>query len=631
MALGRVVRSVLDSLVDSLVSDWIARLQDFHFLRPWWLLGLAIVPVIYFLRRKYRTNSSGWSAALSPELLAALMPKSAIQKLHRIFEIFAFVSAILIVLALAGPCWEQLPQPVDRKDDDLVIVLDLSFSMNAEDIAPSRVVRAKQKVTDILRNRSEGSTALVAYAGDAHVVTPLTNDTNTIEHLVSSLDPSIMPIPGSKTRMALELALELLAKGSTGNGRILVLADDIEDPKELSDIDFNGIPVHVIGIGTEEGGPIPIVGRDGSINHVVDAQENPVIAKLDREKLSALAKLTRGTYSDLALGDNDVSAFFDGGWIGRDKTTRVADREFDQWNDSGYLLLIPIALLIVFGLRKGAVVVFLIALGPTLQADWKDDLWVNRDNQGRAALEEGRNDDAERLFENPSWQAVAKYRSNKFEEAAELFESDDTVRSQFNLGNALAKTGQIVEAIGVYDEVLAEDPDHEDAAFNRDLLTQALQQMQQQAVDEQQGQPSQNENEGSEQIPSESGQEMTDTSEPSEGNGEGSDQSSNADQALSSNQDEPESEQSDAGADSEDSERQEDDSSEQANEDSSEADQPDAASQEGDQREMADAFDRWLRRIPDEPGNLLKAKFQHESIQKLRRGEIVLKESDQRW
>ncbi len=611
------------------MSEWISELQELHFLRPWWLLGLAIVPVIFWLKRRYKKQSSEWSDALSPDLLAALMPKSAIQKLHRIFEILAVVASFLVILALAGPSWQQLPQPVDRKDDDLVVVLDLSYSMNVEDIAPSRIVRAKQKVTDILRNRNEGNTALVAYAGDAHVVTPLTNDTNTIQHLVSSLDPSMMPIPGSKTRNALELAIELLAKGSTGNGRILLLADDIEDPTELSGADFKGVPVHVIGVGTEEGGPIPIRSQDGSVNHVVDSHENVVIAKLDRQKLSSLAKLARGSYSDLMLGDEDVAAFFDGGLIGREETTRIADREFDQWFDSGYLLLVPIMVLALFGLRKGALVVVLLVVAPAIKADWKDDLWVNRDNQGHSALEEGRNDDAEQLFEDPDWQAVAKYRNDKFEEAAELFELDDSVRSRFNLGNALAKNGLIEEAIGVYDEVLAQDPNHEDAAFNRDLLAQALEQMQQQALADQQSQQGENPNGNADQQPdpSELGEESNDTSDSAGQYQEGSDQSGNLEQS-NSNQDQAGSEQSEA---IENPEQQEDDSSAEASENPNETNELDALDQEGNQREMDDAFDRWLRRIPDEPGNLLRAKFRHESIQKLRRGEVVLKESDQRW
>lgn len=616
------------------MNDWGVALQNLHFLRPWWLLGVFVVPVIYFLKRRYKSSSTGWSAALSPELLSALMPKSALQKLRRVFEILAVISSILVIIALAGPSWEQLPQPVDRKDDDLVIVLDLSYSMYAEDIAPSRIVRAKQKVTDILRSRNEGNTALVAYAGDAHVVTPLTNDTNTIQHLVSSLDPSMMPIPGSKTSSALELALELLEKGSTGNGRILLLADDIEDPNELSDIDFNRIPVHVIGIGTEDGGPIPIINQDGTVNHVMDREENVVIVRLDREKMRRFAKLARGTYSDITLGDSDVAAFFDGGWIGRDETTRVADREFDQWYDSGYLLLIPIAVLAVLGLRRGAIVVVLLTIAPNLHADWKDDLWVSRDNQGHSALEQGRHDDAEKLFESPDWQAVAKYRNGKFEEAAEMFGVDDSVRSRFNLGNALAKSGLIEEAIETYDQVLAEDPDHDDAEFNRDLLTQLLQQMQQQAQSGTEGQQSQTpsigESETEEQNQGSNGleQEMSDSQDPSEQNQDGSNQSSDSEQPSDPNQDQVGEEQSEPG---ENSEQSESESSEQASEEPSDANEQESAAQNGEEREMADAFDRWLRRIPDEPGNLLKAKFRHESIQKLRTGEVVLRESDQRW
>ncbi len=100
-------------------------------------------------------------------------------------------------IALAGPSWQRLPQPIDQKTDALVVVLDLSLSMYARDVAPSRLVRARHAVTDILRARTEGFTGLVAYAGDAHAVAPLTDDVRTIENLLAALAPDMMPVLGS--------------------------------------------------------------------------------------------------------------------------------------------------------------------------------------------------------------------------------------------------------------------------------------------------------------------------------------------------------------------------------------------------------------------------------------------------
>ena len=171
------------------MNDLIQWIQQLHFIRPWWLLCLFLVPIAYLLRKRFRRGSSGWESVVSAELLEVLMPQKATSKQYRIVDIVVTTAFALAFVALAGPSWEKLPQPVDRKDDNLVLVWDLSYSMYVADVPPSRFVRAKQKITDILRNREEGTTGMVAYAGDAHIVTPLTNDTGTIEHLVSSLNP----------------------------------------------------------------------------------------------------------------------------------------------------------------------------------------------------------------------------------------------------------------------------------------------------------------------------------------------------------------------------------------------------------------------------------------------------------
>ena len=610
------------------MTEWNTILQDFHFLRPWWLVGLVLVPIIFYIKRRFRSNSSGWDAVMSPELLAALMPKSAIQKLRRTFEILAVAASILAFVALAGPSWQKLPQPVEQKDDDLVLVLDLSYSMYVQDMSPSRLERAKQKVIDVLRNREEGNTGMVAYAGDAHVVTPLTNDTNTIQHLVSSLDPSMMPIPGSNTREALQLAIELLRKGSRTGGRILLLADDIQAPHELTDLELYGTSISVVGIGTEEGGPIPVIEGDGSVSNLLDFLGRVVTPTLDRAKLRRFAQSNGGSYHDIALNDNDVAAFFDGGWKGNNGTSRLPDREFDQWYDSGYLLLVPIILLALLGLRRGAVVVALLVIAPSIHADWKDDLWVNRDSQGHKAMEKGQLDEAEELFEDPDWQAVAKYRNGKFDEAADLFGADESVRSRFNLGNALAKDGQFQEAIDTYDRVLEEEPDHEDAAFNKELLEQLLEQLQDQAQGGEQA-DGQESLQGQGQAPQQ-GQEQG--SDPSDSEGQPMDAPPGEQGDSQSGTGEP-NEQPSSEQEGEGDQQDENGESPQQEEDGELGNDgtTDTNSQNTEEREAADAFDRWLRRIPDEPGNLLKAKFRHETIQKLRRGEITLNDSEQEW
>lgn len=598
------------------MNDWIQWSQQPHFIRPWWLLCLILVPIAYFIRRRFTRGSSGWESVVSPEILEVLMPKQVTAKQYRIVDLIVATAFALAFLALAGPTWEKLPQPVDRKNDNLVLVWDLSYSMYVADISPSRFVRAKQKITDILRNREEGTTGMVAYAGDAHIVTPLTNDTGTIQHLVSSLNPSMMPIPGSNTSDALMLATQLIEKNTSGQGRILLIADDIQEPSELSKLDIGDVPVHILGIGTKEGGPIPVTGE---FEFLRDENGNLIRPTLDGVKLRQFARSTGGSYNEITLDDTDIANFFDDAWEGGLDMTRVEDREFDVWHDAGYLLLVPIALLAVLGLRRGIVVVALLVVAPNVKADWKDDIWVPRDRQGYDALNEGRADEAEELFKDSNWQAVAKYRGGKFEEAAEMFQQNESTSSKYNLGNALAKNGQIEDAIEAYEDVLEEDPTHADAEFNKSVLEELLNQLQQQA--EQQGSPQQQSGSDQSQEQGEQGFEQSQEQNQQQQSGESEGEESNENDASSSSQTEPEDDQS-LAEDSQESES--DDGAEEEN-------STDEQTQANNERESEDAFDRWLRRIPDDPGSLLSNKFRHESIQRVRRGEIKYDPAEPSW
>ena len=597
--------------------QWI---QQLHFVRPWWLLCLILVPIAYILRKRFRRGTSGWETVVSAELLEVLMPKQVTSKQYRIVDIVVATAFALAFLALSGPSWEKLPQPVDRKNDNLVLVWDLSYSMYVADISPSRFVRAKQKITDILRNREEGTTGMIAYAGDAHIVTPLTNDTGTIQHLVSSLNPSMMPIPGSNTTDALMLANQLVQKGTSGQGRILLVTDDIQEQSELSKVDIGNTSVHILGVGTKDGGPIPV---GGEFEFLRDENGNLIRPTLDGAKLRKFAQSTGGSYNEVTLDDSDIADFFDDAWQGSLDMTRVENREFDVWHDAGYLLLVPIALLAVLGLRRGIVVVALLVVAPNVKADWKDDIWVPRDRQGFEALTEGRADEAESLFKDSNWQAVAKYRGGKFEEAAEMFQQNESISSKYNLGNALARNGQLEDAIAAYEDVLEVDPTHQDAEYNKKVLEELLDQLKQQVEQQQQGSTEQESDGTQEQSEQDSDQSPEQSQQQQSGENQG--EESNEEDASSSNQTEPQEEQQEDQSLADES--QESDSEEGSEEENSSEEQ----AQSNNERESEDAFDRWLRRIPDDPGSLLSNKFRHESIQRVRRGEIKYDPADPSW
>lgn len=582
-------------------------LEAFHFVRPWWLLGIvaAVMLVAYWARR--RIQGSQWEDSVAPELLAVLLEPAGQTSTNRLPWIVG-AALSLAALGLAGPSWERLPQPVEQRGDALVIVLDLSLSMFAEDVAPSRLVRARQKITDILRLRKEGFTALVVYAGDAHAVVPLTDDTGTIENLLSALSPEMMPVLGSNLGAALDIAQDLFANAKISQGRVLLVTDGVDrmsDATERRDKDY---PLSILGVGTDAGAPIPLdfVNQPGEVLRTQDGQR--IVARLDSQRLENIAEIGYGRYRQMTLNDDDIGHLLATPLPSEDETIEV-EREFDTWADQGFwvgVLLIP---LLLAGFRRGTLVLLpvllvpgallLTVLAPQAHAGIWSDLWERRDQQAFESIQEGEPEMAAALFEDPDWRAAALYRSGEYPAAAAAFSGRSDPTGVYNLGNALARLGEYGAAIDAYDTVLAELPDHEDATFNKALVEKL---MEQQQSDEQQN--------DQQQDPGESNPE-----DDSQSQGEGSDQQDQA-------EDQPE--------------KQGDDMEQQPAEDektASDEGQPEAREQEtqASRDERKDAMEQWLRRVPDDPGGLLRRKFQYETNQRLRRGEYRSRESEKIW
>lgn len=567
---------------------------NFHFIRPWWLLGCLFIPVIYLLRRHAKRSKSGWDAVVAPELLNVLIPERAQQQLRRWFDLLVASALLIACFAMAGPTWKQIPLPVEQQRDDLVLVLDCSTSMYAEDIAPSRLLHAKQKITDILRNRNEGRTALIVYAGDAHIVTPLTHDVETVQHLLASVEPRIMPIPGSNPDHALELSWELLEQGANGYGRILVITDSVDEDLEFDRPTTSQVEVHFLGVGTETGAPIPEPDLEGVQRFMQDSNERLIVPKLHEDLVRARIRPVDGNYHSLNIDNSDIRRFYSGAWSSGNKLERLEDRSYDTWHDAGYLFVIPLVVLAFFSIRRGVLVALLLVVAIDTHANWFEDLWKNDDQRAYDELQEDNPEAAETLFKDPEWQAVSKYRSGNYDGAAEMFITDETIRSQYNLGNSLALSGQIAEAIDTYDQVLEQDPDHEDARYNRDLLDQLMQQMMQQAGE---GDPNESQ------------------PQPGEGN-EGTPQ----DDPSTNPDSQPEESDQPPTGEGEESDMEE-----------LQAMPDDALSNE--ELEANDTMERMLRRVPDEPGSLLRNKFLSETRRRFDSGELDINRlrQRQRW
>ena len=192
-------------------------MAEFHFLRPFWLL--AFIPLALFLRWLVGRGRGGgaWETVCEPALLPYILAASGGRPGKTPLVLLA-LAATLAIIALAGPTWERLPRPALQKQAALVIGLDLSYSMYARDIQPSRWQQARFKIADLLDLRKEGQTALLVYAGAAFTVSPLTNDSNTIKAQLTALSPAIMPAPGSNAGSAIDMGHDAAGPGRASLG-----------------------------------------------------------------------------------------------------------------------------------------------------------------------------------------------------------------------------------------------------------------------------------------------------------------------------------------------------------------------------------------------------------------------------
>ena len=571
---------------------------EFHFLRPEWFYALIPAVLIFIIIRLRQGTASSWEKTIDPALLPYLLEDhvSTASKVPRFLILFGWIIA---VIALAGPVWEKTPQPVHEREDALVILFDLSRSMYATDVKPNRLVRARRKLLDLLEQRTEGVTALVVYAGDAHIVSPLTDDAKTIAELIPAVSPEIMPAPGSQLAPALGLAKTLFEDAGMGSGRILIITDEIRDVARAQTIarEFRvAYPVSVLAVGTPEGAPI----LDPKLGFLKDASSKLIIPPVDLNALQEFATVAGGRFAHMTLIDSDLEYLLAEEPLDLDESQfREVERDFDIWFEEGpwlLLLLLPIAAL---SFRRGwvwsiALLTFL-PVDPAQASIW-DDLWYTSDQQGVRAMAEDAPDIAATKFKDPQWKATAQYRAGNFAEAAEHFNQSSTSDGLYNLGNSLAKQKKYEEAIKAYEDALALSEDNEDAAFNKALVEKLLEQQQQQ-----QGEGEQDQQQDNEQQDSEDSSEQEQNQDQSEG-----DQQQQQDQ------------------DAEEQESEEQQQTEQQEQEQQEQEAKDQQMSEADaeplDEEQQQALEQWLRRVPDDPGGLLRRKFEMQHQERLKQG-----------
>lgn len=472
----------------------IDQLTYFHFLRPWWLLLIPVALLLFWQFQKSQNVIERYQKFVAPHLLRHLLigtkKKWSFKPIHMVMIII-----VVGVIAIAGPTWERELPPFTEDNAPLTIALSLSESMDAIDINPSRLERAKQKIRELLKLRPGARTALFVYAESAHMVLPLTTDSKIIELFLSSLSSGLMPSDGSNTSEVLNVVADYLSDEEVP-GTILFITDEIEKKSfntisELSDSSRNQLII--LAVGTSQGGPITM----GSNRFKLNKNGSRKIAKLDVENLKELRDDYNIPVTTITLDNSDVE------WIQKNIQTHLQVVQQveakTQWIEYGYYLLFPLVLLMLLWFRKGwlvkwvAFVLFYLSINTsyinaqdslnvstrkdiieTNHWEWFWNLWMTNDQQGRYYFEENNYEMAADKFEDFMWKGISFYKSEKYEDAINQFAMINSAESNFYLGNSYALIKNYELAINSYMEAINQKIDFAEAEHNLKLIEEII-------------------------------------------------------------------------------------------------------------------------------------------------------------
>ncbi len=575
----------------------IQALAELQFTRPQWLWALLALPLLaaWWLRRS--RGGEAWARRVDPHLLPHLLAAgSGRRDVGRV--LLAAAAGLLAILALAGPGWRQQEHALWQQAAPLVIALDLSSATLADDLQPSRLLQARMAINQILEQRAGGEVALVVFAGQPHTVAPLTADAGNIRLFLDALAPDIMPTDGSRPGRAIDWSVDLLEQAGFVRGDVLLLTHDADlaARRAASAAARSGYQVSVLGLGTAAGAAFR------------DSTGRLARTRMDAGALQSLAAAGGGRFQPLGMEDPAALARTLAG-----TATAAAGRgHVAARSDQGYWLLLPLMLLAALAFRRGGLLPMLalaaclpLLSGPA-QAD-EGGMWKR----------------ADQIAHGHALEAVEAYRGGDFEAAQRLWEQLPGAQAAYNRGNALARAGRLEQALEAYDEALRLEPGMEDAIANRALVEQALQR----PPPTGDGGPEDEGRDGNDGDPGDAGPGDGDAppdADARQTTSDGEDPPDEADGDGQARDDrlEPAAETADADAQREADallREQMQRALDQSAGDEGDAPQADAAG-DVDERERREAAEAWLRRVPDDPGGLLRARFRLEHERRRRQG-----------
>lgn len=582
--------------------------SNFHFLRPWLLLLLLLPIVFYKFYFSQSALASSWRNVIDKKLLKFLLIKgSNLQR--KLFVHLVLIAMLVSVFIMAGPTWQKLEIPAMQNKNPVVIILNLSSDMQETDLKPNRLSRAKYKITDFLNMLKTTQTSLEVYTNEPYIIAPFSEDIAIVKNLLEKVDFDIMPSNGDRLDRALNLALTRLQSAGYTNGNLILFAADVgqkfdlavEQAKLIAASDIN---LHIIAVNTQY-----------------------------NEKLDMVAKAAKGTYWNIQSDDAKIAALAD---VINKNNSQVEQGKNStlQWLDMGWCFVIIPLLCCLMLFRKGIFIWVLLLSYSQAYAGF----FTNSDQDGKKMFDEQNYLQASQNFANSDWKAASFYRMGDYAKAYQYYMQNNSIEGLYNQGNALAKSGKIKEAITKYEEVLKQNPNHEDAKFNLEYLKQQNQSSQNQQNNQNQNQDQnqdkqQNENQSSSsdsadnsqnnqkdnQANADNNQSSEDKSKNNQNQSQGNDNSQAENQSDSSNQEGNQQNQASANQNSDDnqnkSSNQQNDEADFLNENntdqqgkqSSSAQMEAQEEQSEDYDEEAQARIQRYREIPEDVGGLLRS------------------------
>lgn len=664
-----------------------------QFLRPYWLL--ALLPTAFLLWKIWhvKQKQGAWHQIIAPQFRPLLLGENS-NAPHRSRHTLAFTGLTLIwflaIIALAGPSTQTVEMPAQKNQQGTVIILDLSLSMLADDVPPNRLERAKYKITDLLTQHPELSVGLIGYANSAHTISPISEDNQTLLSLLPALNPVVMPSYGSNPILAFKKADSLFKGSHINHGHIIWITDDIEPyqlPQIKQWIQQHDYSISLLTVGTTTGGAVHIP----NYGLLKDNNDQIISPPLPLERFNEFSKLNTVRISHLSTQDHSLDALMPPtlNQFATHKPENQAENQAEKkqlvpLDQGGYLLLLLLPLVTLL-FRRGWVLSLsaislplvgilsasLLSIGllapnnsyaettlPSLSEAFKSP-----DQQAYQAWKENNLSVAESLFEHEQWRASTLYKQGKYQEAAKLFRKNNSATGHYNLGNALAKSGELNAAKEAYEKALEQQPDFQKAQKNLSLIKQLLAQQKeekQKNKDKNDAHDSKNSSNKPEKSASQSNEPSASKDQQKERDN-GNDDRQKSDNAPSNsnsekheNNQEPDdlnsepvpkneknetkeaqkkaqdkNESSDEKKESQseqasDNDQTQDSNSSQAHQEQTERDsgklkdetqtlsaentRPLTAKEQEQQR----AIQNWLNQIPDEPGLFLKRKFEHQ-------------------